>query len=45
MDQEEQTTREEFSELSRNLLLALIFGITEGGLLESEADKTESENN
>lgn len=38
MDQEEQTTREEFSELSRNLWLALIFGL-------SESDKTDSENN
>lgn len=46
MDQEkEQMTQEEFSELNRNLWLALIFGITEGGLLESEADKQNSENN
>lgn len=44
MDQEKQITEEEFSEFNKNLWLALIFGIPEGGLLESEADKQNSEN-
>lgn len=45
MDQEkEQMTQEEFSELNRNLWLVLIFGLTEGGFLESEVDKQNSEN-
>lgn len=47
MDQEKEpaVTQEEFSELNRNLWLALIFGITEGGLLEPETDQNDSENN
>lgn len=44
MDQEEQMSKEGFSEFNKNLWLALIFLLAGGDFLDLQADKQNSEN-